>query len=413
MNMNEGTAMTPQSNQGEPANTQATDIFIAGAGMVGAAAALGLAQQGYRVLVAEPQLQTDVDGRGDYDLRISAVTTDNITLLKQLGAWDYIHALRVQPFYQLAVRHHAGEWLTLGREPSQQGAQGLGFMIENRVIQYGLLQAMRAEPLIMLVEAQLETLDSKAGTASLSNGQSIRFGKVLGCDGAQSKVRQASGIGVAGRQYGQSCLLTVVKCANDLPARTWESFAQQGEIHALLPLTDNQACLILYGSRTQVAHWQQSHEQLQAQLETRFQSEIGPFELLNYGSFPLTRQSAQQYTKDRTILLGDAAHTIHPMAGQGVNLGFRDVKMLLKVSRGVKLTDTPPTAGARLALTQFELVRRADNELMAQAMDSIGWAFKQNAGPVAGIRNAVLGLLQRSGSSQKVLTAYASGVWKL
>src|SRR5690554_1302320 len=85
---------------------QQTDILIAGAGMVGAAAALGFAQQGYRVLVAEPQPQVGVIAAGDYDLRISAVTTDNIRLLQQLGAWPYIEALRVQPFYQLAVRHH-------------------------------------------------------------------------------------------------------------------------------------------------------------------------------------------------------------------------------------------------------------------------------------------------------------------
>src|SRR5690554_1599179 len=130
--------MTLQANQ----IVRETDILIAGAGMGGAAAALGFAQQGYRVTVVEPNLQTKVTGNGPYDLRISAVTSDNIRLLERLGAWSYIQALRVQPFNELAVRHHAGEWLTLGSQ-----ARGLlGYMIENRVIQYGLLQAMRAQP---------------------------------------------------------------------------------------------------------------------------------------------------------------------------------------------------------------------------------------------------------------------------
>ena len=405
--------MTQQTNASGPQNAHQTDILIAGAGMVGAAAALGFAQQGYQVLVAEPKLQAQVPANGDYDLRISAVTTDNIKLLQQLGAWDYIAALRVQPFYQLAVRQHAGEWLTVGSEALHEPAESLGYMIENRVIQYGLLQAMQAEPLIEVQEAEVEVLNSSSGEATLSNGQRIQFARVLGCDGAQSKVRQASGVGVAGKSYGQSCLLTVVKCAEELPPRTWESFADNGEIHALLPLADNQACLIMYGSRTQVAAWQESKEHLQEVLTTRFSSQTGAFELLNYGSFPLTRQSALRYVQDRTILLGDAAHTIHPMAGQGVNLGFRDVQKLLQVSKGLRLTDSAQNTQVRLALQQFELMRRADNELMAQAMDSIGWAFKQQAGPVAALRNAVLSGMQRLRPMQKLLTAYASGVWKI
>ena len=405
--------MTQQTNAAEPKNAYQTDILIAGAGMVGAAAALGFAQQGYRVLVAEPILQVQVPAEGDYDLRISAVTTDNIKLLEQLAAWDYIAALRVQPFYQLAVRHHAGQWLTVGSEALHERAESLGYMIENRVIQYGLLQAMQAEPLIEVQEAEVEVLNSVNGEATLSNGQRVQFARVLGCDGAQSKVRQASGIGVVGKSYGQSCLLTVVKCAEELPARTWESFADNGEIHALLPLAENQACLIMYGSRTQVAAWQESKAHLQEVLASRFSSQTGPFELLNYGSFPLTRQSALRYVQDRTILLGDAAHSIHPMAGQGVNLGFRDVKKLLQVTRGLRLTDSAQSAQVRLALQQFELMRRADNELMAQAMDSIGWAFKQQAGPVAALRNAVLSGMQKLRPMQKLLTAYASGVWKI
>lgn len=405
--------MTQQATAAAQEDIQQTDILIAGAGMVGAAAALGFAQQGYRVLVAEPQPQVDVAATGDYGLRISAVTTDNIKLLQQLGAWPYIEGLRVQPFYQLAVRHHAGQWLNLGTEETGHASQSLGYMIENRVIQHGLLKAMLDQPLIKLVEAQVSTLSSRHGEATLSNGQQVLFTKVLGCDGAQSKVRQASGIGVAGKSYGQSCLLTVVQCATSLPARTWESFAEDGEIHALLPLTGNQACLIMYGSRTQVAEWQDSKAHLQKVLDSRFKDEVGAFELLNYASFPLTRQAALRYIQDRTILLGDAAHTIHPMAGQGVNLGFRDVKKLLEVTDGLRLTNAEDSLPVRLALQRFALARRADNELMAQAMDSIAWAFKQQRGPIALLRNTVLASMQKISPMQKLLTAYASGVWRV
>ena len=400
--------MNHHTNEVAQTNAQQTDILIAGAGMVGAAAALGFAQQGYRVMVAEPNLQTEFAPESDYELRISAVTSDNIELLKRLGAWRYIQAMRVHPFDQLSVRHHAGDWLTLGDRVTGH----LGYMLENRVIQFGLLQAIRAQSAIEVVEAHVEQLDSMAGKARLSNGQQVEFVKVLGCDGAQSQVRQASGIGVVGKNYGHSCLLTIVQCQATLPARTWESFAKNGEIHALLPLANNQACLIMYGSRTQVAEWQQTPAHLQQCLAARFENEVGHFELLNYGSFPLSRQSALRYVQDRTILLGDAAHTIHPMAGQGVNLGFRDVKKLLDVTRKIRLTDDAQKSKTGLALRQFELVRRADNELMAQAMDSIGWVFQHQQGPVALLRNIVLTGMQRLRPAQRLLTAYASGVWK-
>lgn len=405
--------MAKQATAAAQAKVQHTDILIVGAGMVGAAAALGFAQQGYQVTVVEPYPQYDIDTSGEYDLRISAVTTDNIQLLDKLGAWAHIAALRIQPFTQLAVRHHAGDWLTLGAEKAGDSTSNLGYMIENRVIQHGLLKAMQADDAITLIEGELDTLDSQQGEAVVSTGQRISFATVLGCDGANSKVRQASGIGVAGKAYGQSCLLSVVQCSNELPARTWESFASGGEIHALLPLANRQACLIMYGTRAQVAQWQASKAHLQQVLQSRFEDETGAFELMSYGSFPLTRQSALRYVQERTILLGDAAHTIHPMAGQGVNLGFRDVKKLLDVTQGLRLTGAQQSLQVRFALRQFELVRRADNELMAQAMDSIGWAFKQDRGAVAGLRNALLASMHRISPMQKLLTAYASGVWKV
>lgn len=386
-----------------------TDVLVVGGGMVGAAAALGLASQGYRVMVVEPALQRQVEHTGTYDLRISAVTTDNINLLKKLKAWSFIEALRVQPFNELSVCREGEDWLTVGH-PDKPAC--LGYMIENSVIQHGLYLAMNEQPLIELKEDTLNELDTQHGVALTSDGTRIHFTRVLGCDGAQSFVRQASAIGVAGREYGQSCLLTVVKTEQQVTARTWERFADNGEIHALLPLAEQQACLILYGTTQQVADWQQSQAHLQSVLEQRFYAETGDFALQRYGSFPLTRRSALHYIKGRTILLGDAAHTIHPMAGQGVNLGFRDVARLLETCEGINLLELESIQVKR-ALQGYALARRADNELMAQAMDSIGWAFKQPSGPVNLLRQLVIGAMQQITPVRNVLSAYASGVWKL
>lgn len=395
----------------QTANGQHTDILVVGAGMVGAAAALGLAQQGYRVAVVEPNFQQQVDVSAGYDLRISAVTEDNIELLRQLGVWEDIQALRVQAFEQLSVRKQGSDWLTLGQAGSQ-----LGYMIENSVLQHGLYLGLQRQPNIELYTTTLQALQTRPehqGYAQLANGQALHFDWVLGCDGAQSQVRQASGIGVAGREYGQRCLLSVVTCSAPVAARTWESFAEHGEIHALLPLADSYACLIAYGSRPQVQQWQANDESLRRYLTSQFADITGDFEVQQAGAFDLTRQSALQYVKGRTILLGDAAHTIHPMAGQGVNLGFRDVRQLLQASQGLRLKDGPGSHAVSLALATYSTKRRADNELMAQAMDSIGAGFGVDKGPIATVRELLLSGLRRFTPAQQLMTAYASGVWKV
>lgn len=382
------------------------DVLVIGGGMVGAAAALGLAQRGYKVAVLEPTPFTQWLETDTYDLRISAVTSDNIALLQELGVWELIHDMRAQPFNQLAVREAGGEWLNLGETDS---LQPLGYMVENNLLQFTLWQALEAHPRVTTVVSSLETLRIDDQQALTTEGEAVNYQWLLGCDGANSQSRQLSGIGVSGRDYGQSCLLTLVKTETQVAPRTWESF-QGNEIHALLPLSDSQACLILYADAPTIKNWQQDEKRLNAVLEARFGDAVGPFTLLNWGSFPLRRQSALHYVKDRTILLGDAAHSIHPMAGQGVNLGFRDVKKLLQVMHG---QDLELASVLSSALKRFEIERRADNELMAHAMDAIGWSFKTEQKSIQLLRRGLLSGLRKFAPGQHLMTTYASGVWKL
>lgn len=390
-----------------------TTALVVGGGMVGATLAIGLAQQGKHVVVLEPsQAQPFIVG-SDYDLRISAITSDNIQLLEELAIWPQVRALRVFPFYQLAVSDTAQSWLELGEE---NASSPLGYMVENKVLQYALRQELENYSNIHYLESSLAELNfsdcSNINEAVTATGVTIQFDWVFGCDGGQSFVRQASGIGVAGRDYGQSCLLSIVKTKQQVPMRTWELF-QGDEIHALLPLADHFACCILYASSAQVKQWQQSTEQLNQELQTRFQSHIGEFNLVKQGSFPLRRQSALRYVQQPTILLGDAAHTIHPLAGQGVNLGFRDVKALLKAVTNHDLDSYDNNKKLQRALRQYERARRLDNELMAHAMDAINWGFKQEQPLFRILRSALLTGLQDVDLGRRLLAAYASGVWKI
>ncbi|HLV49232.1 MAG TPA: FAD-dependent oxidoreductase [Aliidiomarina sp.] len=383
-----------------------TSALVVGGGMVGAALAIGLARQGKQVTVVDPQFVRHWQADSDYDLRISAVTNDNIQLLDELDVWQHIRQLRVFPFTELAVSDTPRHWLELG-DPN--GAQPLGYMIENKVLQHALFLVMEQQKNIHLLESPLAQLSVTEKLATTDAGDIISFDMVFGCDGGQSRVRAASGISVAGRDYGQRCLLSIVATTEQVPMRTWELF-QGDEIHALLPLANNFACCIVYGNAREVSQWQQSHEQVAEVLKTRFAQHIGDFNLQRFASFPLIRQSALRYVQTPTVLLGDAAHTIHPMAGQGVNLGFRDVKALLKAVAQHELNDE---SGLVQAFKHYERSRRLDNELMAHAMDAIGWSFQQEMKPIRALRGLMLTGLQRFAPGRSAMTAYASGVWKL
>jgi len=383
-----------------------TSALVVGGGMVGAALAIGLAQQGKQVTVLDPSFVRNWQPENDYDLRISAVTQDNIQLLEQLGVWQQVRQLRVFPFQQLAVSDNPQRWLELG---DLNAPAPLGYMIENTVLQYALFLALSQHDNIQLIESSLAQLSLTEKQAITAHGECIQFDKVFGCDGGRSLVRTASGIGVAGRDYGQRCLLSIVKTSTQVPMRTWELF-QNDEIHALLPLANNYACCIVYGNTREVNQWQQSAAHVSEILNNRFAQHIGEFTVERFGSFPLSRQSALSYVQGATILLGDAAHTIHPLAGQGVNLGFRDVKALLAALAKHELHDE---AGLVAPLQQYNRLRRLDNELMAHAMDAIGWGFKQQSKPLQAARALMLTGLQRFALGRSAMTAYASGVWKL
>lgn len=383
-----------------------TSALVVGGGMVGAALAIGLARQGKQVTVLDSHFVRHWCAESEYDLRISAVTNDNIELLEQLGVWQQLRQLRVFPFNELAVSDSPSRWLKLGE---LEAAKPLGYMIENKVLQHALWLVLEQHKNIRLIESSLAQLSVTNKQATTSHGDTIEYDLVFGCDGGQSLVRAASGIGVAGRDYGQRCLLSIVQTSKQVPMRTWELF-QGNEIHALLPLANNYACCIVYGNTRQVSQWQQNPEILAAVLQTRFAEHIGNFSVLKSGSFPLVRQSALTYVQSPTVLLGDAAHTIHPMAGQGVNLGFRDVKALLKAVAKHSLNDEH---GLAPALKQYERLRRLDNELMAHAMDVIGWGFKQDTQPAPSLRALLLTGLQAFAPARSAMTAYASGVWKV
>ena len=311
---------------------QHTEVAVVGGGMVGGALALGLAQQGFKVTVIEQSAPAQYDPAAKPDVRISAISAASVDLLRGLGVWEAVLAMRAHPYSRLET----WEWENahVAFDAAELKLPRLGYMVENNVLQRALWQALEAHPKVTLrVPASLKALHphDSGYLLTLDSGDELAVKLVVGADGANSQVRQMAGIGVHAWQYEQSCMLITVQCEKAPGESTWQHFTPNGP-HAFLPLFDNWASLVWYDKPARIRQLQGlSMEQLQREIRMHFPNRLGNVTPVAAGAFPLTRRHALQYAREGLALVGDAAHTIHPLAGQGVNLGYRDVEALLDV----------------------------------------------------------------------------------
>lgn len=334
------------------------NYVINGGGMVGAAAALALANQGHHVTLIDRHEAPA--NQADWDLRISSVNQHHWAWLAGLGVEQNIARDKVMPYQQLSVTTQAGDRLTF--DATDADLNQLGVMVENNALQHALWQCLqRCKKVVFKVPARIERFDTKLQQVQLNTGDVLHYDVLIGADGANSAVARAAGICYRGWDYGQRCLLATVRLKHAIAPATWEVFRPEGPF-ALLPLTRQQACLIDYRSAAAIRHMSASKDRLNQILRATFADAIGDFEVLRSASFPLQRKHALRYVASNSIvLMGDAAHTIHPLAGQGVNLGFADVRQWLRCGGNV---------------AEYERQRQRDNHRMMRAMDVINWGFR-------------------------------------
>lgn len=388
------------------------DFCINGGGMVGAALALGLAQQQYNVVVIEPFLPKPFSESDGPDLRVSAISDASVTLLEALGAWQHIKAMRVKPYTGLSVwdePQHRTDFTAQSIDVPQ-----LGYFVENRLLQLGCLQALEDFENVTVITGQKvkRIALEQTATITLDDDTQIQAQWLVGADGANSQVRQAAGIGTNGWQYAQQAMGITVEMHKPVDAITWQQFTPSGP-KAFLPMFGNYASLVWYDSVDELTRLKSlNNMQLTQEIMSAFPQELtlnnNTFTVVDKAVFPLTRSHANSYIKGCSVILGDAAHTINPLAGQGVNLGFKDIEAFLSVT--AKRMPLHSDAFVSALKQDFETPRKRDNLIMMTAMDGFYTLFSNDVAPIKWIRNQLLSVAQRIEPAKKEVLKYAIGM---
>jgi len=378
------------------------DVVVIGGGMIGAACAQGLALQGRSVLILESQQPAAFDASQPIDLRVSAISQSSVNLLKDLQAWPAIEAMRVCPYRQLQVWEDPKDKLVF--DATQLDLPQLGFMVENRLIQLGLWQANQQAGVQCKIVSQTQLLKNDAqGVRLQADEQLVEARLMVVADGANSSMRQQLGLGISAWDYRQDCFAINVKLDASQQTTTWQQFYPTGP-RALLPLAGQHAALIWYDSKATIRALKQLNPvQLKQRIVAEFPVLPGDFDILSSASFPLTRRHVNRYLKHNAVVIGDAAHTINPLAGQGVNLGYRDVKCLLEQLEACDFERLDQ------ALRRFEVRRKPDNLAMQTGMDVFYLLFSNSFAPLTGLRKLAIKALASSGPVKDWALKYALG----
>ncbi len=408
---------------------QEFDIIVVGAGMVGAALATGLGQQGAKVALIDRAEAPAYDPAAVPDIRVSALSAGSQAYLDSLGAWAEIASMRATPYRRLAVWDETNHPLSklmprhLTRvefDAGNLGGSHLGHIVENSVTQCALWRTADAEANVtLLTGAGVTALEQSDAGAELilDTDQRMRARLVVGADGGQSQIRDLAGIGSHRNQYQQQAMVMSVRYQGSVEDITWQGFYPSGP-RAFLPLHDageqhpgeSWASLVWYDAPEHLAGLKAlPAEALLAEIQSKFPPELPALTHLEArASFPIARQHANQYFAGRVVLAGDAAHTINPLAGQGVNLGFQDAQALQGLIKEALRAGTDPADSKWLS--QYERQRRPANRRMMLAMDLFYHLFSNRIPPVHLLRNLGLGAARALPFARNQVARYAMGI---
>ena len=394
------------------------DVAVVGAGPIGLATAVLLARQaGFgsaRVAVIDRRIPDSLDRVRELpmDLRVFALSRASEKILRAADAWADVIATRAEPFERMQVWHadvppHGGDALVF--DAAEIGERDLGVIAENNVLQAALAGAARRAG-VQLVAGDVTALDQERDAAVLHAGErQVRVRLVVGADGAQSRVRELAGLSATRTDYGQTAIVAMVSTERSHEHTAWQRFLGDGTL-AFLPLKDAHSSIVwsLPTARAEML-LAATPAAFERELEKDFDGALGKVQLASERlKFPLWRLSASAYVTERVALVGDAAHVVHPLAGQGANLGLLDAAALADVlAEGLKAREDP---GAIRLLRRYERWRRSENDLMSGAIDVFDRLLARGTGRLATFAQRGMPWVNRSTLAKRVFIERAMGL---
>lgn len=372
------------------------DVLIVGAGVIGVVMACLLAARKLtgtgRVAVVADRFASAPPPTADWDLRVFAISRASERLLKVCGIWDSLPVSRVFAYERMSVWDASGTPTGSGSltfDCAQLGEPNLGHIVDGRALQWHCLQAARALG-VVLIEGAVDAVAAGDDDVvlRLSDGRELRSTLLAAADGTDSKVRELLAMETAGHAYHQDALVAHVQTTQAHANTAWQRFISTGPV-AFLPLNDGRSSIVWSVARAKADQLRAlDPKDFGAALTTASGEVLGQCTLTtSLASFPLKLQYAVDYVRRRVVLLGDAAHVVHPLAGQGLNLGLLDCAALAQV-----LEDAGGAGnyGDYKYLRRFERWRRSENLLAAAALDGLERLFSNSDPLSTGLRTAGL-----------------------
>jgi len=388
------------------------DVIIGGGGMVGLTLGLALAQGGLKVIICDP-VPKGAALEAKFDGRVTAIAYAAIRMYQALGVWDQL-APDAQPIEDILVTDGAP-----GRAPSPfslhfDGAEAgtpLGHIAENRHIRAALFAAVEKAPNLELISpAALSDLvaDAHGITATLSNGEAITARLAVAADGRESAMRERMNIGIVGWSYPQIGIVATVEHEKPHNGVAYEHFLPAGPF-AILPMTGNRSSLVWTERETLAPRMMKLPDaEFDAEIATRFGAHLGKTKATGpRWSYPLKFHLARAYVKPRFALAGDAAHGIHPIAGQGLNLGLKDAAALAEIVLDAARLGLD--FGQLDILQRYERWRRFDSFTLAAATDALTRLFSNDIAPLRILRDFGMGVVDQIGPARRFFMRHAGG----
>ncbi len=381
------------------------DVVVAGAGMIGCTCAVAIAQSGVRVALVDPGPINFKHSRPN-EIRVSAINLATENILRALGAWSVLKAESLSPFRQIDV-WDAGSSGQITFSAADAGLTRKGHIIENDAI----TRLSKLNTVSCFAGDSIKTCDTDHGGISitLNSKEKLKAKLLVGADGAESRVRSLADISVEKTPFNHQAIVATV--STELPHRETarQRFSDTGPL-AFLPLQDGSSSIVWSCSPQRFDELNGLDDAaFSAALTEAFENRLGTITLASSrSSFPLINQHANQYIAPRIVLVGDAAHTIHPLAGLGANLGFADAAALAEVIDNAH--HTGKDIGIRPLLRRYERWRRGENRLTAKTMDVFYHTFGTNRPGIQSLRGAGLNLVDKTSLAKDFFMQYATGL---